>query len=803
MNVLSFVRLFILYQFVAQQTYAQHHDTTIHLQDFVFKIVAPVKVKGDTVSYTIDSFTVNQHSSTEDVLKRLPGVEVIDGKITAQGKEVRKIFINGKEYNSSEFATLTQNLPAGVVDKIEFADWIDEDAQFTGRVTSREDKVMHLKLRKQYERGLSGQVSAGGGSQQRQQSNLFANYMHGASRVTVTGTLNNTGINGTGMLQSPQGTGINERKNGTVNTTTDLSNRATLTASYDVTDNRQLLLSSRFRTSFLAPDSVLYNQQERDLEKRALSHRLNAQHLFKINKQTQLRTQVSLATSISQSQSDQGDRNFEQANPAVPVFQRVAAVGNKTTAPTGHLQTTLNRKWRKSGRVLTLSGSVDINSQTTASNNSNLTITTGQSLTRFYSEEKNNGWSGQLSVQHIEPLSARSNLRASYTLNQQNGKSDRTVWVSDDERRWIDTVQSQQFDNRNTEQRLGLYYQQRRKYLEVNMGMDGQYFVRNSTRTGVTDRRTIAQSGLNYFPTALVRMTLPNKTVADFTYNGTINTPTLQQLQAIPDYTDSLNITIGNPALRPEVRNNFQLHINQNKEGAQRNLWIRLCYSFTSQQIINQTELTASRRMTKPVNADGAFQISFSAGYGTALIPKKLRVQTGLSADLARNVSFVNDGLVRLMTYTIKPHVRLLFTQNGLYDGSVEVRGRLNDVIGGIARVPQQTLNYQVSHDGSFQFEHGFKVQYQTSFQANEGLSAGYDQPFWVIHAGAEKQFEKPKGLGVRLQGFDLLNQYPVVQRNTGDNYVEDRRVNRLGRFVLLSAVYRFQYWRKGYHEGM
>ena len=169
---------------------------TLQMGEVVISTKTSVLVHGDTVSYRVDSFITDPLANTEDVLKRLPGVEVSrDGKISIQGKEVNKIFINGKEYFADDIRSVLQNLPAEVIEKIQVADWRDEDAQFTGNKESTTEKVINLQMKKKYNGGIYGRAGAGYGTRDRYQAGLFANYMNeGAFRLTVSGNVSNNGI---------------------------------------------------------------------------------------------------------------------------------------------------------------------------------------------------------------------------------------------------------------------------------------------------------------------------------------------------------------------------------------------------------------------------------------------------------------------------------------------------------------------------------------------------------------------------------------------------------------------------------
>src|ERR1043165_1516906 len=165
MRLLSVI---ILLCFLPYLSKAQADSNSINLEEVVIAIKVPIKVSADTVSYTVDSFSKNKNSSTEEVLKRLPGIDVdLNGKITVQGKPVTRLFINGKEYATVDLRTITQNLPAEVLEKIQVSDWHSENEQFNGIKKEPGEKMLNLQFKQKYKQGLFSKSSAGYGSKNR------------------------------------------------------------------------------------------------------------------------------------------------------------------------------------------------------------------------------------------------------------------------------------------------------------------------------------------------------------------------------------------------------------------------------------------------------------------------------------------------------------------------------------------------------------------------------------------------------------------------------------------------------------
>ena len=162
------------------------------LQEVVIGI-PPIQVKEDTVEYKADSFKVKPNSVVEDLLKKLPGVSVDkNGDVTAQGKKVTKVKVNGKDFFGSDPKTATRELPADIIDKIQIVDDYGDQAAISGIKDGEPEKVINLQLKKDKNKGVFGRATAGYGTEDRYQAALSANFFDNNRQLSVFGNSNNT-----------------------------------------------------------------------------------------------------------------------------------------------------------------------------------------------------------------------------------------------------------------------------------------------------------------------------------------------------------------------------------------------------------------------------------------------------------------------------------------------------------------------------------------------------------------------------------------------------------------------------------
>ncbi len=159
----------------------------------VMGVKTAVLVKEDTIEYNADTYKTQANAVVEDLLKRMPGVEVgSDGKITANGKEVKKILIDGKEFFSDDPTVASKNIPADMINKLQVIDRKSDLARLTGVDDGEDETVINLTVKKGMNNGWFGTVTAGYGTKNRYQGNVMANYFNEGNQFTFMGGANNT-----------------------------------------------------------------------------------------------------------------------------------------------------------------------------------------------------------------------------------------------------------------------------------------------------------------------------------------------------------------------------------------------------------------------------------------------------------------------------------------------------------------------------------------------------------------------------------------------------------------------------------
>ena len=179
-------------------------DGSIQLGEAVVIGKAPeVVVRNDTMEYNADSYKVAEGSMLEDLLKKMPGVEVSsEGKVTVNGKEIKKVLIDGKEFFSDDPKVASKNLPSKMIEKVQVLDKKSDMAIMTGFDDGEEETVINLTVKPGMKQGWFGNAFAGYGSKDRYEGNAMVNRFINNDQFTIMGGLNNTNNMGFSDLAS-------------------------------------------------------------------------------------------------------------------------------------------------------------------------------------------------------------------------------------------------------------------------------------------------------------------------------------------------------------------------------------------------------------------------------------------------------------------------------------------------------------------------------------------------------------------------------------------------------------------------
>ncbi len=604
-----------------------------------------MEVKGDTMDYNAQAFKTNPNATAEDLVKKMPGITVESGTVRAQGEEVRRVTVDGREFFGDDAQATLRNLPADMVDRVQVFDRGSDLSMFSGFDDGNTSKQMNLVTRKDRRNGSFGRMYAGGGTQDRYGVGGTMNDFRGMQRITVLGMSNNInqqnfafqdilGMSGGGgmgggmgrmmqrymsgggaqMMQRMGGGGgagggpFSSFSNFMVGQQGGITATNALGANYsDMWGDNTNVSSSYFfnygdndRTStldrtFVAAQNAgqLYAQQDTALS-------INRSHRFNMRIESNLDSanvlSVSPRVSVQASNSNSlvsGLTSFLGQNLNSTLTDNIATNNGYSAS----VATTYRRLISKNGRSLAVSLNVDRNDR---QNDGSLASTNrfffgADSAIRF--DQRSDGTSDGTTVggqiAYTEPMGERDMVQISYEPSFSMNGSRRTTNVLDSTSGTfsvVDTLLSNTFANDYQTHRLGALYRWRMENTIITFGGSYQYALLSGDQTFPL-QSSVERTFQNFLPSILLQHKWTATTNIRLFYRTSTNAPSISQLQNVVNNQNPLQLTVGNPDLAQEYTHNVSARFVKADWLVGRTLFAVANVSYTSNFIGNSSQI--------------------------------------------------------------------------------------------------------------------------------------------------------------------------------------------------------------------
>ncbi|MDQ3843895.1 MAG: outer membrane beta-barrel protein, partial [Bacteroidota bacterium] len=799
------------------------------MQEVIIKDEVPIRVKGDTVSFNANSFKTKPNATAEDLLKKLPGMQVDkDGTVKAQGENVPKIYVDGKEFFGDDPKMATKNIAADMIDRVELYDDISEQSKFNGIDDGSRSKAINLKLKKDKKKGVFGRASVGYGTDDRYQSSLSANYFKGATKVSVIVRANNTNNTGAGSAdiggasgsfgRNSGGSGITKNRGAGVNYSDIWGKKLEITSSYSLNHSNNTNISTSHRQTFF-PDSTVTRNQASSSENNNNSHRIR----LRLNYVIDSMSSIIYIPSINFQSNDnlRGDTTESFARKGNVVSKVNDSRSLRENSGDG-LNWTNNFLYRRKLSKARRTFSVNLfnsYSNTVRNGLSNSRIgqykngnKTGDRIINQKSIQENNSTNYGVTFSYTEPVGPDKVLEFNYSFNNSKNGSDREVYDINDMTGKYDFKNLQQtnlFENLTKSNRLGTNFQVVKKKYNYQLGLGVQRTLLQSNN--LSKNTIIEQKFTNLFPTASFNYQFARSKNVRFNYSGRTNQPSAVQLQEILNKDNPLFWTRGNATLKQEYTNAFSLNYHFFNTTNFRSLFFNASFFNTYNKIVNNViskpelirqyallspndTIPQGVQLSMPLNADGVYYANgnFNIGFPIRRM-KGGNFNTYTTISYNRNVNFA-DG-VKNFTYdfSLGEELRVSYNHEERLDVGISVGIDYNSVKNTLQKNQNQNSSYYVyaaSADISYTLPENFILSTDLDYATNTGLASGYNQSYFLWNASLSKQVFKNKRGELKLSINDILNQNTNVSRNTADNYIEDVRNLTLRRFAMLTFTY-------------
>lgn len=811
------------------------HDLSRTLSEVEVSAEAPpITLLGDTVQYNAGSFKTPPNASVEQLLKKMPGIQVDkDGTVKAQGQKVNRVLVDGKEFFGTDPKLATKNLPADAIDKVQVYDRLSDAAQLTGFDDGNSEKTINLKLKQDKKKGLFGKVTAGGGTDDRYEGRFNVNSFKGARQLSAIGLGNNTNAEGFSfmdlmnfsgelnrMRQSGNGNasfaisaddpasalggagsnnGIKTIWGGGINYNNIVGDKTSLNGSYFYNRYNPYKESSVQRQYFLPDSSYFYNQY-------STSDNLNNSHRVNLAADIAIDSFHSLKISSSAGYQETRNKNhstyetlWEDKQPANQGFSDNSSTGHGTNFRNDLL---FRKRFPLQGRTFSLGLQTSLNN----SENKGRLLSVNQFYHHDASQpdydsinQSNNTQSDlksyTLRAVYTEPLFKRSLLELSLGRSNTSSNSDKTTYDYNSQTGKFDQLNedlTNNFENTYGYTNAGIRLRTKQNKFSLAAGLNWQYAALEGNIIAGTKDSVIRKTFTNLLPALRFKYDFSRYRHLSINYAAVTNQPGISQLQPVPDISDPLNIRDGNPYLKQEYTHAVQLDYVSVDPFRNKNLFAFFNLQETQNKIVDaHTVDSLGVKHTMPVNVNGVYNMTGSINWGFPLRALKGSINFNSNMGYSKTEQFINTVSNTIRTFTLGPSMRMDLSPTEQLD--LSFNAGFNYYTTGYSLQSALNTNYfsqQYEGEVNWQLPAHFQLNTNFSYTVNSRRADGFNTSIPLWNASFSRQFLRFNRGELKLSVNDLLNRNIGINRSSNQNYIEDSRTKTLQRFFLLSFTY-------------
>lgn len=791
------------------------------LDEIIITAVIPIQIKKDTIRFNANSFKVNYDDNLEVLLNKLPGIEVEEGKVIAQGNTVTKIFVDGKEFFGGDPSIVLKNLSADDISKIEVIDKKSDEAELTGVSDGNKEVVINFTLKKTRKNRGFGKIAAGLGLDNRYFSNLNYNQFNSKSQLSVIGKFNNINITGSNIqsfLQNADGIAddsqdnsetdfIKPQKNlsGFLKTAVagihygkEIKKKESLNADYFYNSSENSGVSNTSRVFFSNTNNFNYKSENNYLNT-SDNHNLNFNYKDKSSKQKSLYIKGRFFSDARNSNLTREGLFFNTDDELITKNNNKSI--NENNRKYGNINLNYYRRLQKKGRSFNTGFSFVVNNYD-RSNNQNTFITrnfnkTNASTTNFeiLRDEKLSATSLNVRIKYTEPLFGNHyfNIEASSQLisgkenTNQSRETTKTTTVED----FI--AYNYEYNERSFKTKFSHSYS--KSALNISSGVEFQTLNRNF---GEVNSEQFNKEELYVNPYFFFQYKPKRGRKYRFTYKKVIRAPRANQTNPFFNDLNPFSIRKGNPGLKTEKSNSFLFLANVNDFKSSVSFNARLQYLYSNDAIIRNVTLDDNFIRTSSYQNNGSrkrFNGQFNFG-------KKLK-KLGLRINFKNKYSYnaVNSVINFDVNKTVSQDFLSSFILQNNSKRKVDLKGgityRVNNTSFSISDNLDRKFTSQ-KYFGMIDFDITRRLNFNTQFDyilyTDNNFSIRQEIPIW--NAAMSYAFSKKNNI-LKIVFIDLLNRNVDVFRRSTLNYFEETNLQSLGRYIVLSYTFRIDGGKK------
>ncbi len=843
-----------------------------------------VEMKADTFIYNADAYRVPEGSVLEELVKKLPGAEVSDdGTITINGKEVKKIMVNGKDFFDSDTKIAMKNLPTNMVEKIKAYDRQSDYTRMTGIDDGEEETVLDLTVKKSMEQSWIANTDVGYGTEDRYTGKVMVNRFSSNLRMTALGSANNVndqgfgggfqggrGSNGGLVASKMAGFDFNWENGKQENEAGRLRVAGNLRYSHQGTDQLTITNSETFLTT--GSSSSFSNSSSG-----SNSGNTNVNSNFRLEWTPDTMTRIMFRPNFSYSENYSTSwsnsvtfnespytwmtdplseyLNYTADSIVVNDNVRQSSSDGKSYSTDGTLM--VNRRLNNQGRNMTLrlsGGYSDSESNSYSISAVNYYLQGDSSYLRQYNLSPSKSYNASADLSYSEPLFAGAHLQFSYRYQYRYSDSDRSMYsldslvaqglVTQEELEnyplgWVPGVDwlnlcrnlenSQYATYKEHNQNATVMFRYRKDKIRLNAGVSVQpQKTYMDYQKGSLDT-SIVRNVVNWAPRIDFRYKFSDTGQLQFRYNGSSSQPSMTNLLDVTDDSDPLNVSKGNPGLKPSWTNSMRLFYNNYVADKQRGWMINANANVMKNNISTAVlyDEDSGQRTTMPMNINGNWNFRGDGMFNTAMGAKKyFNFSSFTSYNYSNSVGYISSEANLNGSSVTSEQIAALCQKSTTKTSTVNERLNVNFRNDLLEVGVNGSINYQHARNDlqenanldTYSFSYGGNVQlnlpWNMSLATNIGQSSrrGYDDASMntdelIWNAQLSQSFLKGNAATLSVQWYDILRERSNISRSLSATQRTDTWSNAINSYVLVHFIYRLNLMgsseaRAGMREG-
>ena len=799
----------------------------------------PMIIKKDTIEFNADAFKTQADASLEDALRGMPGMEVDpDGNISFNGKKIDKVLVDGRDFFGNDPKVATRNLPKEIIDKIQVIEKKTDDALFKGIDDGKRENVLNVTTKADKKKGYFGNIAGGIGNSGLYDASLNINRFNNKRQLSLIGMANNINktsfsfndlsdflggdIFGLGGITSisisagggmsfnmgdgdfgASGGGINDNKGLGLNYNDEWGKRPKypnkISLNYMVNHNSGLQQSLSSRLNLLGGDSF-FNDKSSDAHNASTRHRLTARIDIPIDSANKLQISPNFGFSSSDNRNSSDYSSYTQ-NGLQPINKGASLSTGDNTAPAFGGKLLFNHRFKKAGRTISFNANGNYShSALDGMNFSDVTIydsgtPTSNILNQLIDQTGQvNGYG--MGADYSEPLNKKLTLGLNYDYSRRSDLVDRVVYDYDagvSRYSLINNELSRNLRNFNDNNTMGLRltYVSGAKY---NISLNSRQKLVGLSGRNLMNGMAVSNQYFVFEPSLNMSYKIGPTSNLNLSFYRFTGVPSVSQLQPLTDNSNPLQITTGNPNLRPSADNSLNFSYNRFNPASGSSFNFSLFAGSSENRITNNSTLDPKTgiQTTFYDNISGAYNFGFRVGGG--LKWGNLSVNPSVGVNGGHNRSFLNSRIVSSQNTSLNANAMINYTVGSNLQFYNRVGLTKRQVSYGYNNLPDQnftTVSNNLNLNVTLPYEFRFTLSSNLIYNANVGIGNN-NSSIHMANVSIEKLFLE-KQLSFKASVSDVFNNSRNTGRYATDTYIMETVNLGMRRYFLFSVSYRLR----------